>query len=128
MQYTMQELSEAAGVPGRTIRYYISEGLLQGPTMLGSKANYTEEHRQKLEKIKKQKEQGQSLQEIQFAQLQDFGIVLPEPVCGCVWEEYLVANNMWFRLKVGCLPPHKKRQVLKILAKFIKSIKEEIDK
>lgn len=51
-QYSIKELSERTGIEPRTIRWYISEGLLRGPEALGRAAYYTEHHRKRLEVIK----------------------------------------------------------------------------
>ncbi len=42
--YSAQELTAAAGVNVRTLRYYIAEGLLPGPSTRGKNARYTPEH------------------------------------------------------------------------------------
>jgi DNA-binding transcriptional MerR regulator len=43
-QLTIEELAERVGVPVRTVRYYIVEGLLPGPGARGKAATYTAEH------------------------------------------------------------------------------------
>lgn len=42
--YSVDELTAAAGVSVRTLRYYIAEGLLEGPRTRGKSARYTPEH------------------------------------------------------------------------------------
>ena len=61
---TLAELAEAAGIPARTIRFYISRGLLDGPTKAGRGAVYTGVHLDRLEKIKALQAQGRHLSEI----------------------------------------------------------------
>jgi DNA-binding transcriptional MerR regulator len=56
-QLTIEELAEAAGVPVRTVRYYISEGLLPGPGARGRGANYDREHLARLRLIRRLAEQ-----------------------------------------------------------------------
>src|SRR4051812_37339288 len=41
---SIEELAEAAGVPVRTVRYYISQGLIPGPGARGKAAGYGEDH------------------------------------------------------------------------------------
>ena len=53
---TIQELAERARVTTRTIRYYTEQGLLPAPER-GRPARYTEEHLQRLELIRRLKEQ-----------------------------------------------------------------------
>lgn len=42
--YSVEELTAAAGVSVRTLRYYVSEGLLPGPNTRGKSARYPPEH------------------------------------------------------------------------------------
>src|SRR5262245_30192293 len=52
MEMELDELAERAGVLPRTVRYYVSEGLLP-PPMYGKPAKYTEEHLERLILIKR---------------------------------------------------------------------------
>lgn len=63
-ELTLAELADASGIPARTIRFYISRGLLDGPTKAGRGAVYTAEHLAKLEKIKALQAKGRMLSEI----------------------------------------------------------------
>lgn len=54
---TIEELAERIGVPVRTIRFYISEGLLQGPGTRGRAALYSDEHLLRLRLIRRLSEQ-----------------------------------------------------------------------
>ncbi len=40
-RYSLQELADAAGVSTRTVRYYITEGLLPPPVQAGARSSYT---------------------------------------------------------------------------------------
>lgn len=51
--YTLTELCKLADVTPRTVRYYISQGLLPGPSQSGPAARYTEAHLGRLRLIKK---------------------------------------------------------------------------
>lgn len=62
--YTIGELAEEASVTTRTIRYYVSEGLLAPPEKGGRAASYNDEHLARLELIKILKEEFLPLQEI----------------------------------------------------------------
>lgn len=46
--YTMEDLTTAAGVTARTVRYYIAEGLLPPPDGAGPATAYTDAHRNRL--------------------------------------------------------------------------------
>lgn len=70
--FSLQELADAAGVTPRTIRLYISEGLLPSPG-LGRDARYTQVHLDRLALIKEQREKHISLAGIRV------GLQLPGP-------------------------------------------------
>lgn len=61
---TAEELAEQAGVPVRTVRYYIAEGLLPAPSGRGRGTVYTEEHLLRLRLIRLLVEQRRPLAEI----------------------------------------------------------------
>lgn len=54
--YSLQELSELVGIEPRSIRWYISEGLMRGPESLGRGAYYTDHHLKRLRTIKQLRE------------------------------------------------------------------------
>lgn len=61
---SIEELARQADVPVRTIRYYITEGLLPGPGSRGKNAVYSEEHLLRLLLIRRLTEQHVPLVEI----------------------------------------------------------------
>ncbi len=63
-QYSLQRLSELTELTARTIRSYISQGLLDGPDQLGRYAKYTDAHLKRLESIMYMTKKGKSFQEI----------------------------------------------------------------
>jgi len=63
-QFTLEELCRQAGVTVRTVRYYISEGLLPPPHGQGLAARYGNQHLQRLLAIAHLKEQYLPLREI----------------------------------------------------------------
>lgn len=52
MGLTIEELADAADVPVRTVRFYITEGLLPGPGSRGKGATYRQEHLDRLRLIR----------------------------------------------------------------------------
>jgi len=62
--YSLTELAEAAGITGRTVRYYIAQGVLQNPVSQGCNAHYTDEHLERLRFIKTHQERGVTLASI----------------------------------------------------------------
>jgi len=63
-EYSIGELADEAGVSTRTIRYYVSEGLLPPPVGAGPNSRYTDAHREQLEVIGRLKAQYLPLKEI----------------------------------------------------------------
>ena len=63
-EYSIGELADEAGVSTRTIRYYVSEGLLPPPVGSGPNSRYTEAHRDRLAIIGRLKAQYLPLKEI----------------------------------------------------------------
>ena len=54
-EYTIESLSKLVGLQRRTIRNYITQGLLRGPESLGRNARYTDYHLKRLKLIKQMK-------------------------------------------------------------------------
>ena len=54
-EYTIESLSKRVGLQRRTIRNYITQGLLRGPDSLGRNARYTDYHLKRLKLIKQMK-------------------------------------------------------------------------
>ena len=63
-RYTLAALTEVAGVSVRTVRYYISEGLLPPPVGAGPASHYTDAHLNRLALIGRLKEAYLPLKEI----------------------------------------------------------------
>ena len=64
MKLTLQQLSEQADVPGRTIRFYIQKGLIPGPEGEKRGSYYTEAHLAELLRIRQWQGAGLSLDAI----------------------------------------------------------------
>jgi len=80
MKMKLSELAERTGVSVRTIRYWIAEGVLQGPSGMGPGGHYTSVHEAAVLRIKKLKFNGLSLTEIKMKSGRD-GPPLPmEPI------------------------------------------------
>lgn len=63
-KYTMKQLSEESGFSARTIRYYITQGLVPKSVGQGKKAYYTDEHLGRLREIKLGTESGLRLDQL----------------------------------------------------------------
>lgn len=55
--YSIEDLASRVGVPVRTVRFYIAEGLLPGPESRGKAAHYGESHLLRLQVIRRLVEQ-----------------------------------------------------------------------
>lgn len=64
VRYTLTDLERETGVNARTIRYYISEGLLQPAYGRGPSATYDPDHLLRLQLIQQLKDQRLSLRDI----------------------------------------------------------------
>ncbi len=61
---TLSELADESGIPARTIRFYITRGLVDGPVKAGREAVYTAAHVARLKRIKSLQSEGRMLSEI----------------------------------------------------------------
>jgi DNA-binding transcriptional MerR regulator len=61
---SIEDLAQAADVPVRTVRYYISGGLLSGPGARGRAASYDDEHLARLQLIRRLVDQHVPLAEV----------------------------------------------------------------
>jgi DNA-binding transcriptional MerR regulator len=64
IRYTLQDLEQESGASGRTIRYYISLGLLQPAFGRGKTSTYDTDHLLRLKLIQRLKEERQPLNDI----------------------------------------------------------------
>lgn len=62
--WNLAELAARAGVPGRTIRFYIARGLVPGPSKAGRGAAYGPEHLERLRQIRDWQARGLMLAEV----------------------------------------------------------------
>jgi DNA-binding transcriptional MerR regulator len=118
---SLADLAEKSGVPARTIRYYISLNLLEGPEQGGRGARYTAAHLERLNEIGKLQRRGLSLAEI--AAQGNKGVRLPEPEG--VWR-YPVAAGVVVEVRSG-LSPWRTRQVQRLIAEMAARLESEED-
>lgn len=113
-RWTLAELAEEAGIPARTVRFYISRGLLPGPAGAGRGATYREEHLERLKRIRALQEQGMMLAEISLALDGDGKVRLPQPIS---WWEFPVAPDVRVLVRSD-VSPWRLKQVRKTLEHF----------
>ena len=103
-EYTLAQLSEASGVPARTIRYYMQKGLLPRPLGKGPNSHYTLEHLHKLMAIRRLQDGGFSLDAIGRA-FEEMEEQMPKTVLADAPEEALEEfrrrerRAMWSRVR-----------------------------
>jgi DNA-binding transcriptional MerR regulator len=132
MSYSLQELAQLTGIPGRTIRFYIAEGLLEGPLTQGSRASYSDQHLSKLRTIRDLQARGLSLRSIrsQLMLAQPGATEADDPVKArlpqsLTWDEYPVGEGVRVQIRSGHFAPHDKRRLLQALSQFINHLEQE---
>ena len=148
MDYTklsLKELSEASGETPRTIRYYIAEGLLDGPDTMGCNAGYPPEYKERLELIKKLRWQGHSLARIRemLATPNQVEAIIPKefaapgpayvsgsrsgtPPITSTWEETILGGDIKVSIRVDT-EPVRKQIVIQALADLAVAL-DDVDK
>jgi DNA-binding transcriptional MerR regulator len=118
---TLAELAEHAGIPARTIRFYIARGLLQGPVKAGRDAEYSRDHLQRLEEIKKLQAEGRTLTAIgQLLIGPAPAIAAPQPAA---WWQYVVTDEVMVWVKAG-QSPWVARQMQAMLADLARALRK----
>jgi DNA-binding transcriptional MerR regulator len=125
---SLEELAAEAGVPARTIRFYIARGLLPRPAGAGRGAAYGSEHVARLRSVKRLQGKGLMLAEISRVlggEKPEAG--LPPP---SAWWSYPLADAVVVWVRAG-LSPWRTRQVraaLEEMAARLNAISREEDK
>ncbi len=118
---TLAELAEASGLPARTLRFYITRGLLEGPIKAGRNAEYTREHLARLERIRGLQAEGRTLSEIG----RSLGGVAAEKAAAAptAWWQHAIADDVvvWTRADMS---PWRTKQVGAAIAGFARSVQE----
>ena len=103
----LADLAQTSGVPPRTIRLYITRGLLMGPRRRGRGAAYGPEHLGRLKEIRRLQQQGRTLNEIlQFLAQGDRTCALP---AGDTWTGYQPAPDVVVLVRTGASPWRTRR-------------------
>jgi DNA-binding transcriptional MerR regulator len=101
-EFSLEVLAQKSGVAERTIRYYITRGLLAGPARGGRSAFYTDEHLKRLEEIRRNQRQGRTLGEIERSgESAALAHPLPEPE---TWWAYPLAPDVVVQVRSGTSP------------------------
>jgi len=113
-EFSLAQLATESGVPERTIRYYISRGILEGPARGGRGAFYTRQHLDRLDEIQRKQARGLTLAQIEMESAEQSTGSLGEPQ-GC-WI-YRVAPDVVVQVMSG-LSPWRMRHVKSGLVKL----------
>ena len=101
-EFSLETLSRKSGVTERTIRYYITRGLLDGPVGGGRGAFYTGEHLKRLEEIRQNQRRGLTLGQIERSgERAALPGPLPEPE---TWWAYPIASDVVVQVRGGTSP------------------------
>jgi DNA-binding transcriptional MerR regulator len=118
-ELSLEALAAESGFTERTIRYYISRGLLEGPARGGRGAFYTREHLAHLREIQRKQQQGLTLSEIErLASTTGAATRLPEPQA---WWAYPIADDIVVHVKAGS-SPWRQHQVKSILERLTREL------
>ncbi len=119
--WSLSELAEETGLSQRTIRYYISLGLLEGPAVAGRGAAYSSAHLERLRTIQKLQAGGVMLSRI--------GRMLagegdkPAPAAE-TWRRYQLDEDVVVMVR-GDVSPWRSREVVDALTTFAAHIRRK---
>ena len=118
----LDELAVQSGVPPRTIRLYITRGLVPGPRRAGPHAAYGQEHIKALETIKRLQEAGLTLAQIRQEMAGPKAAKpLPEPAS---WLSYALDEDVVVMVRAG-VSPWRLRQIHEAMARLKFRISEQ---
>jgi DNA-binding transcriptional MerR regulator len=118
----LEELADRTRVPPRTIRLYITRGLVPGPRRAGPNAAYGAEHVKILETIKRLQLAGMTLAQIRPELAGRAKIkTLPEPA---TWLSYALTEDVVVMVRGG-VSSWRLRQINEAMARFKFQISEE---
>jgi len=113
-RWTLGELAAETGLSRRTIRYYIAQGLLEGPLGAGRGAHYGPEHLERLHRIRELQERGMTLRQIALELGGAPVSALPAPE---VWKAFRVAPGVVVQVRAD-VAPWRMKEVLEGLAEL----------
>jgi DNA-binding transcriptional MerR regulator len=110
--FNIKELSEAAKISPRTVRFYISKDLLPPPIKRGRNALYGEEHLKRLLEIKELKAKGMLLKEIS---LKYRSSNLPSPI---ITINYQISDDVIVSVRSD-IPPWRMNKIKEAIKELI---------
>ncbi|BDI31108.1 hypothetical protein CCAX7_31590 [Capsulimonas corticalis] len=116
-EWTLSELAAETGLTPRTIRYYISRGLMDGPRGAGRAATYDARHRERLREIQQLQSEGRMLAEL--AQGAGGGAPAPE-----AWWRYPIADGVVMEVRAD-LAPWRLKHIHRVISEAANALKQE---
>ena len=123
-RFSLDELATLAGVTPRTVRYYISEGLLDRPEGEKRGAHYVERHLEQLLRVRRWSEAGLSLErirELRQGALEDPPPRTVAPGTVEVWSRVTLADGLELQIepgRAGLTPEQVRALVREVQAAF----------
>jgi len=121
--FSLNELAEETGIPARTVRFYISRGLLPGPAGAGRGATYGRAHLERLREILQLQREGLTLAEIGVRGEEPARQALGEPEA---WWIYRLADGVEVRVR-GDHVPWRMRQIRRALTELATQLRDPGD-
>ena len=120
---SLNQLAKKSGVPERTIRYYISRGLIPGPVRGGRGAEYTPEHLAGIQNVRQLQSAGMTLAEIEYECARHAGdrrpAIAPES-----WSMYRISPDVTVQVRDG-LSPWRIKQLRSAIARLAAELANE---
>lgn len=124
-EFSLSDFSAESKVPERTIRFYISRGLLAGPVRGGRGAFYTDAHLDQLREILARQRQGLTLAEIERQMRPGLPLArLPEPES---WLAYGLAPDVVVQVRTGS-SPWRVRQIKSAVERLARELENSVEK
>jgi len=118
---SLTELANRSGVPERTVRYYITRGLIPGPVRVGRGAEYTQEHLAGIQDVRRMQGLGLTLAEIEYKARETAGD--PKSVEPDSWWLYTVSPDVTVQVRSG-LSPWRVRRVKSAVARLVAELND----
>lgn len=122
--WSLAELAEETGLSPRTIRYYISRGLLNGPVVAGRGAVYNAGHLERLRRIQELQSRGAMLAQISRVLAGE----PPETVAPSAepWYRYQLEDDVVVMVR-GDISPWRNKEIREALGTLAANIKRKED-
>ena len=124
-EMNLLELAKRSKTPARTIRLYISMGVLPGPLRAGRNAAYGVEHLDCLARIRKLQREGLTLSQVR--EMLMAGDREPSPLVSVSWRQYMLSGDVIVSVRED-IPPWRAyaiRQAIQQFNRLITPVEEQ---